>query len=301
MELFHNDKSQSDSLNDILIRLKQALNTDSEITIFTANPQHQKYALRLSIWNDLAECLDCSCALISAEKEKPLELLFRKLDIISFHGSNINEKYGSESQFSNINKLEDPYFLTDLKAALDFIQPEKNETVIDLGCNNGHLFKAFEYWNKCIASEINYIGYDHCPSAIAQATNDFPKKNYNFQETDLNNIAPQDIPSFNILMSIGTLQSTAIDGPEVFKKFYQSGLHKNGKILLAFPNCKYTNSGLLFGARTKNFKTRDMSLLLKDCMYYKKYLQQHGYRVWITGKYYIFLCARKIARGEISD
>ncbi len=298
MHLFHNQQNQNDSLNDLHTQLIEALESESEIQITTSNPQDKKNALKISTWNDLAECLDCSCEVISVAKDKPLKLLFRKTNIISFRADEEIEKYGEDSKFSDINKLEDPCFLTDIKAALDFIRPVEDDTVIDLGCNNGQLFKAFDCWDKKIAAKLNYLGFDHSPSAIAKARESFPSENYDFREVNLNAVDSVDIPTHNILMSVGTLQSPGVEGPAVFKNFYQSGLHKNGKVLLAFPNCKYTDSGLLYGARSKNFKTRDMSLLLKDCMYYKKYLQQHGYRVWITGKYYIFLAARKINKGE---
>ena len=76
---------------------------------------------------------------------------------------------------------------------------------------------------------------------------------------------------------------------------YQSYLKKDGAIILGFPNCRWIDGEMIYGASAPNYNFNEMSLVLEDIHFCKKYLQQKGYRVVITGKDYLFLTARKIA------
>ena len=59
--------------------------------------------------------------------------------------------------------------------------------------------------------------------------------------------------------------------------------------ILGFPNCRYQDGDTLYGARMKNFSQPELSLLIKDVSFYKKYLQQHRKKVFITGRHYILV------------
>jgi len=48
--------------------------------------------------------------------------------------------------------------------------------------------------------------------------------------------------------------------------------------------------------RAPNYPYPEMSLLIKDIYWIKKYLQQHKFRVTITGKEYLFVTATKIGQ-----
>jgi hypothetical protein len=46
---------------------------------------------------------------------------------------------------------------------------------------------------------------------------------------------------------------------------------------------------LVYGARMKNFRQPELGLLIKDVAFYRKYLQQHGRQVFVTGKHYMLV------------
>jgi len=76
----------------------------------------------------------------------------------------------------------------------------------------------------------------------------------------------------------------------------QNQLKKNGSMILGFPNCRWIDGEMVYGARVKNYPFSEMGLLYKDVIFSKKYLQQKKFRVTITGKDYIFLTATSIIK-----
>jgi hypothetical protein len=282
---------QSESIVEVLFTIQKSLQNCELLKVRVIEDPN---AIEISTWCEIAEYFDCRLKLQKIDNSDSLCFILDKMKLLSFEHKDESEKYGEGSEYTLINKLKEPWFIMDMLAALEFLMPQKNDTIIDLGSNKGDLFSIFSIWNQELSNSFHYIGLDHSQSAIEQANNSFPENNFKFICNKLDNYPKEKIPSFDLLMSVGTLQSTNLEGKDVFKNFFQHGMKKNGKVLLAFPNCRYAKEGVMYGARTKNFKGRDYSLVLKDCMYYKKYLQQHGYRVWVYGKYYLFLAARKI-------
>jgi hypothetical protein len=51
---------------------------------------------------------------------------------------------------------------------------------------------------------------------------------------------------------------------------------------------------MIYGTKAPNYSFSELSLVLKDIHFCKKYLQQKKYRAVVTGKDYLFLSARKI-------
>ena len=111
---------------------------------------------------------------------------------------------------------------------------------------------------------------------------------------DINSLTSLNIGKFDMIVSIGTLQSSNINFNERFMSIYQNQLEKGGAIILGFPNCRWIDAEMVYGAIAPNYSFAEMSLVLKDIHFCKKYLQQKGYRVVVTGKDYLFLSARKV-------
>ncbi|MBF0198081.1 MAG: methyltransferase [Planctomycetes bacterium] len=247
-------------------------------------------------WLDLAHRLDCRI-LTPKELAHPLVkfTFIKNKSLASFHDSHSpdpSEKYGTNSEFARLSKLEEPDFLLDYKDALEQVGIDNGDTIINLGINSADEFKLIERITPSdVFNDITLIGVDHCESALKKAKEHFCKEKHMFINQDLGSLNYSELPKANLLISIGTLQSSAIHGQEVFRKAFQEGLHKGASIILGFPNCRYMNGELRYGAKIKNFKKPDLSLLIKDISYYKKYLQQHKYEVFIRGKYTLFLCA----------
>ena len=71
----------------------------------------------------------------------------------------------------------------------------------------------------------------------------------------------------------------------------QDHLAPTGAVIFGVPNCRIVDGETQYGARMKNFRQPELGLLVKDVAFYRKYLQQHGRRVFVTGKNYIFVTA----------
>jgi hypothetical protein len=250
-------------------------------------------------WVDLAELL--MCKMLTPEKiTYPLvRLTFKKLETqSSFHTesqSSIEEKYGIDSHFSQINKMEEPAFLYYYSQALQNAKLNQRTRILNLGINTGDEFKVIKDsldFNKY--KSINLVGIDHSKTAIAWAKNNFPEANVMFYAHDINDLDDLNLGRFDLLISIGTLQSPSINFKPFFMSLVQNYLEKDAAIILGFPNSRWVGGEMIYGAKAPNYAMSEMSLLFNDVIFCKKYLQQHKYRVTLTGKQYIFLTATKI-------
>jgi hypothetical protein len=94
---------------------------------------------------------------------------------------------------------------------------------------------------------------------------------------------------FDLILSIGTLESPGIAFKRVFMSLMQRLLSPGGAVILGFPNCRYVDGEVISGARVKNYSESELSLLVKDIYFVKKYLQQHRFKVMLFGSHYLFL------------
>ncbi|MFA5461344.1 MAG: methyltransferase domain-containing protein [Sulfurimonas sp.] len=225
-------------------------------------------------------------------------LRFQKLNAQnSFHESGGgSEKYGVDSEFFKLDKTEEFSFLYHYQKALEFINIGSKKRVLNLGINRGDEFRVIkEMLPHELFSKIEFIGIDYSTSAIEYANKDFLEdENVRFFSHDINSLGELDLGEFDIIISIGTLQSSNIEFNAVFMSIYQNYLQKDGAMILGFPNCRWIDGEMIYGAKAPNYAFSEMSLVLKDIHFCKKYLQQKKYRVIITGKDYLCLTARKI-------
>ena len=250
-------------------------------------------------WSNLAELLYCRMLTPKTAGEDEVILYFQKLDRSdSFHQTqpqNKKEKYGTTSHFSDIHKNEEPAFLFAYLRALRQVKIETRRTVLDLGINSGDEFDLI----RTITDEERYrqmqlIGIDHSPSAIKKARADFPEENVTLHCHDINHLDELSLPKTDLILSIGTLQSPGIDFKPLFMSLIQRHLIPDGAVILGFPNCRWIDGEMIYGAKAPHYNFPEMSLVIKDIYFCKKYLQQHKFRVTITGKDYLFLTATKI-------
>lgn len=264
-------------------------------------------------WIDLAEILDCR--FLTPEKVKDSDFIKIRLKPLnkdlSWHKTDnktesISEKYGIKSDFFRLNKLEEPYFIKDYYLSLKRIGIKKNDKILNLGINRGDEFIPFkDATEKEVYDSLRFTGIDHSQTAIDFAKEYFVKdstEKFRFISADINKLSEiENLGKFNHIISVGTLQSPKIDSKNIFRDFVKTYLEKqniigkqeSNSIILGFPNCRYIDGELKYGAKTKNFKDPEFSLLIKDIIFYKRYLQQHKFKVTITGKYYIFLVATR--------
>lgn len=233
---------------------------------------------------------------VQTDKETVL-LRFYKLNLeSSFHKSEkSSEKYGTQSEFFNIDKTSEFSFLYHYQKALKFVDIDSKNRILNLGINKADEFKVIkELISEDDFKAKEFVGIDYSESAIEYAKKDFPDANVDFICHDINRLDELSLGRFDLIISIGTLQSSNINFNETFMSLYQNYLEKGGAIILGFPNCRWIDGEMIYGAKAPNYPFSELSLVLKDIHFCKKYLQQKRYRVTITGKDYLFLTARKI-------
>ena len=259
-------------------------------------------AIPLRAWLDLAERLRLRVRLIGSR------LVFDKLDdaaVLQTAGD-----YSADSAFAQVNKLEDPRFVLDLREALDRVlaATRARETaalapetatpmrVLDLGVHRGDELVLLERY----LPGASIVAVDRDASALAVARARFPL--VQFVEADVMAL-PGDIPvengpfdtgrpdggRFDLVIAIGLLQSGALDDRELLRRIVQQHLAPDGAIILGIPNCRYIAGEIEYGARMRNFTQPELGLVIKDVAFYRKYLQQHHRRVFVTGKHYLFV------------
>ena len=253
-------------------------------------------------WYDLAGLLYCRILTPHIVDDDMVELRFMKLDrSSSFHHSDYddkNEKYGETSSFSKIVKNEESSFLHTYRHALRQVRLEKRTNILDLGINSGDEFELIRsITEKKIYKKMRLIGIDHSQSAIKKAKEKFSEDaNCDFFCHDINCLDELALPKSDLIISIGTLQSPGINFKLLLMSLVQNHLTADGAMMLGFPNCRWIDGEMVYGATAPNYNFPEMSLVIKDIYFCKKYLQQHRFRVSISGKDYLFLSATKIGK-----
>ncbi len=247
---------------------------------------------------DLADINYCKLLTPAILEDNSIIAKFEKLNIQnSFHQQNDDkEKYGAESIFATINKTLQPAFLHYYIQALENVDINARIRVLNLGVNSGDEFEVIKKYFSNFKN-LKFIGIDYCPSAIQEANEKF-KDDDNIQllEADINLLDDLNLEPFDLIISIGTLQSSNLNFKLLFQDIVQKYLKKDGAMILGFPNCRWCDGQMVYGASPKNYNFPEMSILYNDAQWCKKYLQQKKFRVTLTGKDYIFLTATSIRK-----
>lgn len=236
-------------------------------------------------WVDLAERLGLRLLTPRALAPPMIELRFEPLDraaLLRPSAEDATERYGATSEFARVVKAEDPNFVLDLREALARVGAAGR--ILDLGVNTGDelgLLRAFGYAGASI------VGVDHSASALAVARSRFA--DVTLVEADLGSLPALGLGRFDLVISIGTLQSPGIDDREVLRRIVQDHLAPRGAVIIGLPNARYVDGELEHGTRMKNFRQPELGLLVKDVAFYRKYLQQHAMQVFVTGKYELLI------------
>jgi len=249
------------------------------------------------VWVDLSHIL-YSKMLTPIVENDMLTMRFKKLNTNeSFHkdDSTVESKYGSSSTFATIDKNNQPAFLVHYLKALENVKVDTRIRILNLGVNSGEEFEVLKKYSKNFEN-LELVGIDYCSSAIEEAKKNFDDENISFLVGDINNLKTLNLGTFDLIISIGTLQSTNLDFNKVFMNIVQNYLKPDGAMILGFPNCRWIDGEMIYGGMVKNYNFSELSLLFKDVIYCKKYLQQKKFRVTITGKDYIFLTATSIRK-----
>ena len=263
----------------------------------------EKYTCRgYKSWVDLAQTLRSKMLTPLVISKNTISLRFKKLNADESFHKNIadkEEKYGSGSIFSQIHKNEEPAFVANYLQALRNAGLEKRARILNLGVNSGDEFEAIKRTASNFKN-LELVGVDYCASAINVAREKFKEdENVSFHVHDVNDLASLDLGRFDLIISVGTLQSSNLEFNPLFMSIVQNQLKREGAMILGFPNCRWVDGEMIYGARVKNYAFSEMGLLYKDVLFCKKYLQQKKFRVTVTGKDYVFLTATSIIKNNI--
>ncbi len=300
----------NESMFAITATLREELTGHSEVQFEVLNPDlySGSYAGReltlngktylyrsMRSWMDMATNLNCRMLTPLSGTEETVILRFQKLETDSFHQDNPDdksEKYGIDSNFYAINKNEEPAFLFAYTQALDVAKAATRKRVLNLGVNRGDEFALIrELLDQETFEKIEFVGIDHSESAIKMAKGRFNGSNMHFFSHDINTLGELNLGRFDLIISIGTLQSPGINYKPFLMELVQNYLSDDGAIILGFPNSRWIDGEMVYGAKMRNYRESDLSLLLSDIDYAKRYLQQKKFTVRISGKEYIFLTA----------
>lgn len=243
------------------------------------------------VWVDLAERL--GLRLLTPRTLDPpfVRIVLEPLDAaarLRACADDPTEKYGADSEFARISKLEDPGFVIDMTEALERVVLAPGARVLDLGVNTGDEL-ALLLARVPVLREATLVGIDHSTSAIARARERFAGQRVELHEADLGRLPALGLGRFDLVLSIGTLQSPGIDDRELLRRIVQDHLAPRGAVIVGFPNCRYVDGEVEYGTRMKNFRQPELGLLIKDVAFYRKYLQQHHRQVFVTGKHYVLV------------
>lgn len=282
--------------------LFEVLNPDVNINIYAGEMlkiKNQEFIYRsYKSWCDLAELLFCKMLISSISLDTVVIKLQKLNKDDSFHkdlNDEKNEKYGKNSTFFRINKNEEPAFLYAYINALKNVKIEEKTNILNLGINKADEFEIIkEIVNEDIFKQMNFVGIDYSLSAIDFAKKRFPFENFDFFNHDINKLNELNLKRSDLIISIGTLQSSSLNFKLLFMDLIQNYLEDKGSIILGFPNCRWINGEMIYGAKAANYSYSEQSVLYKDVYFCKKYLQQKKYRVTLTGKNYLFLTATSI-------
>lgn len=242
---------------------------------------------------DLADAMDCHIQTPIAAPPWTQIIFIPRSRNRSWHThSTGTEKYGVESEYHRINKLEDPSFVCDFKRALEEAKIHQCKSIIDLGVNTGDELDLIFQSNP----SVHCTGVDHCASALEMAQSRCNPRLATFHLHDINKLEQLYLERYDLLISLGTLHSPGIDAKRVFMWCMQQLVSFSGSVIIGFPNCRWVDGQAVYGAKTKNRTEQDLSLVIKDIYFVKKYLQQHKFRVTVFGKYYLFVVGVKITK-----
>jgi 2-polyprenyl-3-methyl-5-hydroxy-6-metoxy-1,4-benzoquinol methylase len=247
-------------------------------------------------WLDLAHILGCKMLTPIVIDDDFIQMRYEKLAEDSFHTtqSDVEEKYGKKSIFSKIHKNEEAGYLHYFTQALQNVKLSQRKRILNLGVNSGDEFMLIKSMVEHFDS-FEIVGIDYCQSAIEEAKEHFKDdENVTFLCADINNLNELDLNKFDLIISIGTLQSSNLQYNKLLMSIVQNQLSRQGAMILGWPNCRWIDGEMVYGAKMKNYSFSELSNLYKDVNFAKKYLQQKRFRVTITGKDYIFITATSI-------
>jgi SAM-dependent methyltransferase len=249
-------------------------------------------------WCDLAEGVGCRLEAPTPLPDGYVRLRLRLLAPESaWHdGRGVDPalRYADPGGFGAVRKLDHPGFALPLVEALGRVRPPAGGRVLVLGCHRGDEIAALAALDDP-PQDLDVVGLDHAPGPLVEARARFPAAR--FVEADVGRI-PDALGRFDLVVAVDVLQGPRVDDRAVLRDLVQRRLTPGGGLLLGVPNGRFRGDDVVWGARTRNYREPDLSLVVHDLAAYRRYLHQHGFRTHVGGRYDLLLTAWRGAAGH---
>ncbi len=186
----------------------------------------------------------------------------------------LDEKYGASSTYRRFQRLEEPEILDDLLHAYSRLRPQAGDKILSLGVNDGSELALF---HEITSADLVFHGIDGSASAIKLARRRFPENASTFRVADLNRIDTLDLPDFQIVLLLNTLQCRTIDREALLSQM-KPLLAPDARILISLPNCHFSPGDILRRPIDRKDPANDRSPTQKTL----RYLARHFYRLGFT-------------------
>lgn len=253
----------------------------------------------LQVWLDLASRLQLRLCTPLPCRDDPaaIELTFERLDLdASWHAEAREARYAATGTFARIDKREDPGFVLDFADALarTGVAELPRPRVLALGVHTGDELELLCALAPGLRDRAAFVGVDLSDSALAVARRRFPEPRHRFVAQDINALheAGLDLgPRFDLALALSTLHSPQIDAAAALRHLVKDRLRPTGSLIASLPNCRHVDGERIPGARTRNFRQPELGLLIKNVAFFRRYLQQHRRKVFVTGQHYLLVTA----------
>jgi len=249
-------------------------------------------------WCDLAELLECRLEAPAALPDGRARLrLVRLPPEAAWHGGRslpTQSRYADPQGFGAVRKLAHPGFALPLLAALERVRPPDGGRVLVLGCHRGDEVAALG-WLEPPVRGLEIVGVDHAAGPLAEAADRFPAARFLCCDVAA---LPEDLGRFDLVVAIAVLHGPEVDDQALVRRLVQQHLTPGGALLLGWPNGRFRGHDPVWGARTRNVREPDLSLVVRDLAGHRRYLHQHDFRTHLGGSYDLLLTAWRGGGGS---
>ncbi|GGK27928.1 methyltransferase type 12 [Deinococcus malanensis] len=282
-------------MTELLPAVRRALLDRGEVTLTIADPDAGVglYAGEItpagvhrpwSTWTDLADLLGAH--LLTPERAG--EGLVRVRLRAQAHSADPDAAgYGAQGDWARVDKLEDPVFLFTLVEALRRAGPPQGGRVLSLGVNAGRELDALALAFPARSFDVHGVDLD--ASALVAARQRHP--DMMVHELDVTTLPQSSLGRFDLVLALSLLQSPGIRQDVLLSALWRHHLTPAGGLVLGYPNARYRDGTLSYGARVRNYRRPDLSLMAADVTDARRRLQRQGFKVFVTGKYEVLVTA----------